>query len=129
MRLRDTGSGGLNLFRTEPGPLAHRDVLLAQAFADVATITILQERMVRKAQLRSEQLQQALNSRVVIEQAKGVVAERTRVGMEEAFAWLRAYARTHNRRLSQVAEDAVGGRLSIPSPEPLPADRRDDGRP
>jgi len=116
MRLRDTVIGGLNLFREQPGGLDDGDTLLAQALADVATITILQERMVRDAHLLSEQLQRALNSRVVVEQAKGVVAERVGTGVDEALAWLRGHARHHNRRLTDVAEDVIAGRVSVDSP-------------
>ncbi len=116
MRLRDTVIGGLNLFRSQPGALDPDDASLAQALADVATITILQERMVRDARLLSEQLQRALNSRVVIEQAKGVVAEREGVGVQQALVWLRAHARNHNRRLADVAQDVVDGRLAVAPP-------------
>ncbi len=112
MRLRGTVIGALNLFRVEPGEMRQADVDAAQALADVATIAILQHRAVVAANVLNEQLNHALNSRVVIEQAKGVLAERESVSMEEAFAVLRHHARKHNLLLADVARDIVGGALS-----------------
>ena len=86
MRLRGTVIGALNLFRVEPGPMDAADIVAAQAFADVATIAILQHRAALEAQVVNEQLNDALNSRIVIEQAKGVLAERAGLDMEQAFA-------------------------------------------
>jgi len=80
---------------------------LGQALADVATIGILSERAIRRGEVVNEQLQNALNSRVVIEQAKGVVAQRTGVGMNEAFALLRGHARHHNLRLAALARQVA----------------------
>lgn len=110
MRLRQQIIGALNLFRREPVPLRDDDVRIAQAFADIATIAILQERLVRDHEVLAEQLQTALNSRVVIEQAKGILAERRHLDMEAAFSTLRATARRTNTRLSDLARDLVESR-------------------
>ncbi len=110
MRLRGDLLGALNLFRTAPGALEPADALAAQALTDVATIAIVQQRAVHDAQIVARQLSHALNSRVAIEQAKGVIAERSGVGMEEAFTRLRAYARRNQLPLSAVARDLVEGR-------------------
>jgi AmiR/NasT family two-component response regulator len=88
------------------------DVEAAQALADVATIAILQHRATLEAQVVNDQLLHALNSRVVIEQAKGMVAERAGLDMEQAFTALRTYARSHNIRLVEVAEAVIGGSLA-----------------
>src|SRR6185312_634485 len=100
MRLRGTVIGALNLFNTQSGEMAPDDVEVAQALADTATIAILQHRAALEAQVINEQLSNALNSRIVIEQAKGMVAERTGLNMEQAFSTLRAFARRNNRRLA-----------------------------
>ena len=109
MRLRDQVIGALNLFRREPGPFEPRDLRIAQALADVATIGLLHERNVRRRDTVAEQLQAALNSRVVIEQAKGKLAERLSIDMDRSFKMLRDYARTSNQRLTDVARDFVAG--------------------
>lgn len=111
MRLRGTVIGALNLFHIDPGQMRQPDIAAAQALADVATIAILQHRAALEAQVVNEQLNVALNSRVVIEQAKGMVAERIGVPMEEAFSTLRHHARNHNLRLADVARDVIDGRL------------------
>jgi GAF domain-containing protein len=118
MRLRGTIIGALNLFGAEPGALEQADIVAAQAFADVATIAILQHRAVHDAQMVNEQLNHALNSRIVIEQAKGVLAERTGFGMEEAFSRLRNHARNHNLRLVDVARDVISGALATGTLDP-----------
>lgn len=82
---------------------------LAQALADVATIGILQQRSAHRSAMLAEQLQAALDSRVVIEQAKGVLAERNRVGIDEAFAALRQHARNHNLKLTALALAVIRG--------------------
>jgi transcriptional regulator with GAF, ATPase, and Fis domain len=107
MRLRDQVIGALNLFRTVPGPLSPADLRIGQALADVATIGLLQERAVRRMETVAEQLQAALNSRVVIEQAKGKLAERLSIDMDEAFGLLRVHARNSNQRLTDIARDFV----------------------
>ena len=88
--------GALNLFSVTPAPMDEADVIVAQAFADLATISIIQHRASAEAQRLNEQLTAALASRVVIEQAKGVIAERAGVDLAEAFSRLRRYARNHN---------------------------------
>lgn len=118
MRLRAQVIGALNLFRSEPGGLDDSDAIVAQALADVATIALLQHRTAVEADVINEQLTRALDSRIVIEQAKGILAERHRVEMEHAFAVLRRHARDHNLRLSDVAAAVVDGNLDLPSPPP-----------
>ena len=120
MRLRGTVIGALNLFHVDPGDMRPADRTAAQALADVATIAILQHRVVLESQVVSEQLYQALNSRIVIEQAKGMVAERHGLDMERAFAALRGYARNNNVRLVDVANDIIEGTLPGPPFEPGP---------
>ena len=112
MRLRGQIIGALNLFRSDEGGLTANDAIAAQALADVATVAILQHRAVSEAQAINEQLTYALNSRVVIEQAKGMVAERLGFDMEQAFNQLRGYARSHNLRLGDVARSVIDGSLS-----------------
>jgi GAF domain-containing protein len=109
LRLRGDCIGALNLYRDEPGPFEDDDVRLGQAFADVAAIGILQERKVTAAQRRADQLQHALDTRVVIEQAKGVIHERHHVDLDEAFAQLRRVARNTNRKLRDVCREVVDG--------------------
>jgi transcriptional regulator with GAF, ATPase, and Fis domain len=107
MRLRNQVIGALNLFSADTGPLSEADLRIGQALADVATIGLLQERNVRRAETLAEQLQSALNSRVVIEQAKGRLAERLGLDMGQAFALLRDHARNTNQRLTDVARQAI----------------------
>jgi transcriptional regulator with GAF, ATPase, and Fis domain len=109
MRLRGQVIGALNLFGTQPGQFDPADVRIGQALADVATIGLLHERNVRRGEAVAEQLQTALNSRVVIEQAKGKLAERLGIDMDRAFAMLRDYARNSNQRLTDVARTFVEG--------------------
>ena len=111
LRLRGEAIGAMNLFHREPGPMPADDLDLGQALADIATIGILSERAIRRGEVLNEQLQTALNSRVIIEQAKGVLAQHSKIGMDAAFAQLRGFARSHNRRLSDVALLVVDGTL------------------
>jgi GAF domain-containing protein len=119
LRLRDTTLGAMNLFHAEQTPMDERDVIVARAFADLATIAVLQQRATAESQRINEQLSGALTSRIVIEQAKGVISERAGVDLAEAFTRLRRYARDHNQRLSDIAHAAVDGSLD-PSAWRLP---------
>jgi len=107
MRLRDQVVGALNLFAAGARPLGPAELRIGQALADVATIGLLQERNVRRAETLAEQLQAALNSRVVIEQAKGKLAERLGLDMDQAFTMLRDQARSTNQRLNDVARHVI----------------------
>lgn len=109
LRLRTETIGALNLFSHLPGALDPGDARIGQALADVATIGILQERAVHRREVLAEQLQAALNSRVIIEQAKGVLAERGRLDMGDAFTALRDHARRNRIRLSELARGVVDG--------------------
>jgi len=111
MRLRDDVIGVLNLFSVQTGALTAADTFLGQALANVTTIGLLQQRAIHHREVVAEQLQGALNSRVVIEQAKGVLFERLNVDMHEGFEVLRTYARRTNRRLTDVARDVINDRL------------------
>jgi AmiR/NasT family two-component response regulator len=113
MRLRGSVLGALNMFHVDTGLMRPADMAAAQALADVATIAILQHRAALEAKLLNEQLNEALNTRIMIEQAKGMIAERRGVGMEAAFTALRDHARTHNLRLADVAGDLVEGRQDL----------------
>jgi hypothetical protein len=107
LRLRQESIGALNLFNGRSGSLSEADLSLGQALADVATIGILQERAIRRGEVVTQQLQTALNNRVVIEQAKGVLAERGTIAMDVAFDRLRRYSRRTNQLLSHVARRIV----------------------
>jgi GAF domain-containing protein len=124
MRLRDQVIGALNLFRAAPGAFDPASVRVGQALADVATIGLLHERSMRRSDTLNEQLQAALNSRVVIEQAKGKLAERLGIDMNQAFTILRDQARNRNQRLSDVARALIDGTQTITGPttrQPRPA--------
>ena len=111
MRLRGNVIGALNLFRTERGSLSDDDVTVAQALADVATIAILQNRTSVMAAEVNAQLSAALTSRIVIEQAKGIIAERRQATIDAAFTTMRRHARNHNLRLADLARSVVEGSL------------------
>lgn len=113
MRLRDTTLGAVNLFDKATGPLDEDTVVLGQALADAATIGILHQRALNRQEVITEQLQSALNSRILIEQAKGYVSHSLSIGVDEAFEVLRTHARSVNRRLTDVATDVVNGRLTL----------------
>jgi GAF domain-containing protein len=114
MRLRDQVIGSLNLLRAEPGLLDGDGLLVGQALADVATIGILQHRAASESRLITEQLQYALNSRILIEQAKGVLSARGGLDMDKAFGLMRQYARNHSQRLVDVA-GAIADRSLAPT--------------
>jgi transcriptional regulator with GAF, ATPase, and Fis domain len=109
MRLREQTIGALNLFHQERDAVSPNALRIGQGLADVATIAILQQREMQHGNELNEQLQAALNSRIVIEQAKGVLAERERVDMDAAFELLRRNARSTSRPLSQVARLVIDG--------------------
>lgn len=119
MRLRGRNIGALNLLRDRAGPLDETDVASAQALADIATIAIIQNQVVIDAQTLNTQLSTALNSRVVIEQAKGKISEATGTDMNQAFRRLRNHARNHNTRLADLAERVADGSIDARSLDPL----------
>jgi len=116
MRLRDQVIGALNLFRATAGAFDSDAVQVGQALADVATISLLHERSLRRTDTLNEQLQTALNSRVIIEQAKGKLAERLGIDVDTAFTLLRQQARNRNQRLSDLARAFVNGTQAITGP-------------
>jgi transcriptional regulator with GAF, ATPase, and Fis domain len=111
LRLRDQVIGALNLFSDEASRLAETELVVGQALADVATIGLLQTRAMEQSRALAEQLQGALNSRVIIEQAKGMLAEHAGVDLDAAFRFLRGYARSRNEYLSDVARALVDDAL------------------
>ena len=113
LRLRATVIGALNLFCARPGSLGQDDIRVGQALADIATIGILAQRNIHQAELLTVQLQTALTSRVVIEQAKGILSERHKVDVDTAFGFLRNHARRHNLRLSDLARTVATGNIVI----------------
>lgn len=113
LRLRTIVIGALNLFRTKAGAMPDADVRLAQALADVASIAILQDQAARETEIRDGHLQHALNSRILIEQAKGMLAERAHLDMSEAFDVIRSYARSNNRQLTAVAKEVISGGVPL----------------
>ncbi|MFI5807705.1 GAF and ANTAR domain-containing protein [Streptomyces sp. NPDC051561] len=114
LRLREQVIGALNLFVAAPGPVPGPGELeLAQAFADAATIGILQQRTPQQDELLTGQLQSALSGRVRLDQAKGMVAERWGISVDEGFDAVRAYARSTGRPLSEVATALVQGTLEV----------------
>ncbi len=113
MRLRGRTLGALNLFRARTGGVSSEDIVVAQGLADIATIAILQHQTSQTAQRINDQLNFALNSRIIIEQAKGMVSQAAQCDMDAAFAQLRAHARNHNYRLTDVATMIVTGTVAI----------------
>jgi len=113
LRLRGSVIGTLSLFRVDTGRISDEDSSIAQGLADVATIGILHERALRESDIAQEQLQFALNSRVIIEQAKGVISHTKKVDMGEAFKTLRAYARSHNLGLRETSELVVNRSINL----------------
>ncbi|MGW7686808.1 GAF and ANTAR domain-containing protein [Kribbella sp. NPDC054772] len=113
MRLRDTVLGAVNLLSTSAGQLDADTVALGQALADAATIGIVHQRALARQEIVTEQLQYALNSRILIEQAKGFLSHSLDIDVQAAFGILRSYARANNRHLTAVADDVVQGRLTL----------------
>ncbi|MGD0882219.1 MAG: GAF and ANTAR domain-containing protein [Acidimicrobiales bacterium] len=122
MHLRNQTIGALNMFRVGEGALEGDDILVAQALADVATIAIIQHQALDDAAALNAQLNEALNSRVVIEQAKGKISEFFGVDMDGSFRRLRAHARHHNLGLTEFARSIVDGAAPISGLDPLPSD-------
>jgi GAF domain-containing protein len=118
LRLRGECIGALNLFRDEPGPIPATDHRVAQALAHMAAIGIVNQRALSRAHVVVEELQTALNSRVVLEQAKGIVAERTGADMGEAYQLVRWYARNHNLTIRSVAASIVTRELDVAALRP-----------
>jgi transcriptional regulator with GAF, ATPase, and Fis domain len=113
LRLRNEIIGALNVFRVQDVFLGADERRVARALADVATIGLMQERAIRRAEELTEQLQFALNSRVLIEQAKGAVSRSLGVPVDEAFAILRAHARRRRLRLTELARAVVEDRATM----------------
>jgi GAF domain-containing protein len=108
LRLRAQAIGALNIFGTDrESVFADDDIAVVQSFADLASIALLQERAIRRGEVLTEQLQGALNSRIIIEQAKGAVAQARGISVDEAFGVLLSHARSHSERLSEVAHAVV----------------------
>ncbi len=120
LRLRDRVVGALNLFQRTDSHLGADDVALAQGLADVATITILQQRTLERSHVENTQLNTALTSRILVEQVKGVLSERWNTSVDEAFHAFRSYARSHHLHLTELARRVVDGTFDtavIPAPE------------
>lgn len=113
LRLRNSVIGAMNLFCLDQSSLSEDDLALGQALADVATIGLLQERAVRESELLAEQLQTALNSRILIEQAKGVLFARAGIDVDEAFLLMRNHSRRTNQLLKDVATAVIDGTLAL----------------
>jgi transcriptional regulator with GAF, ATPase, and Fis domain len=111
LRLRRQVVGALNLFTVERRALTDDHLAVAQGMADIATISLLHERALRDQFVLAEQLQTALHSRIVIEQAKGVLSARAAISVSEAFRRLRTHARRTGEQLTTVAEAVVTGSL------------------
>lgn len=109
MRRQAEVIGALTLFRADPGEVDKVTERIAQALADLATIGLLQVRALRRQEDLAAQLQHALTSRVVIEQAKGIAGERLGLDMDAAFDTLRRFARSHNLRIAELARSVVDG--------------------
>jgi GAF domain-containing protein len=118
LRLRQRVIGALNLFGNNTGRMQTGDMRVIQALADLATIGLLQERAVRRGEVVTEQLQSALNSRIVIEQAKGVLSELHTCNTDEAFELLRTYCHKHNKHMGAIARAVVADPAGVPGLAP-----------
>jgi len=114
LKLRNQIIGALNLLRTDPGSLTERDARVLRGLADIATVGVLQERIITQTAVNASGLQTALTSRIRIEQAKGVLAERHSLNVDDAFDALRTYARNNGLRLTDVATSVVDRSIDIP---------------
>jgi GAF domain-containing protein len=112
LRLRGAVIGALNLFHTQPNGMQPADLDVAQALADVATIAILQHQAALESHTLAQQLEHALRSRIVLEQAKGIIAERAHLSMELSFTALRQYSRNNNIKLIDAAQSIIDGTLA-----------------
>jgi GAF domain-containing protein len=119
MRLRQRTLGALNLLRDTPGSLSPADIAAATALADIATIATIQHQIVINAQTLNNQLNAALHSRIVIEQAKGKISQATGSDVDQAFRQLRHHARRHNVRLADLAKLVAEGSVAPGSLDPL----------
>lgn len=113
MRLRTRTIGSLNVFGASSGRLTEDDAVAVRALADVATIGILHQRALAESDIIRSQLQRALDSRIIIEQAKGVIAYTKQIDVEQAFAILRGHARRTSTALTVVAERVVRFELEL----------------
>lgn len=129
LRLRTDVIGALNLFRYEAGPFAGDDVIAGRTMADMAAVGVMQERAVRSAELRAEQLQHARDGRVIVEQAKGALVERLGISAEEAFTRMRHHARTERLQLTDVCAATIEGDLTPGGRCSVSADRGEPERP
>ena len=120
LRVRTHVIGALNLFRGSDEPFTGTEMEIAQAMGEMAAIGLIQERALRERNLLTEQLQAALNSRVVIEQAKGMLAEYLTITVDDAFTLLRNYARDYNRKLSEIASEVVDRKIPSAALAPRP---------
>jgi GAF domain-containing protein len=121
LRLRGQLIGVMNLFSTEEQRMSENDIALGQALADVATISLLQQRAIRDQSILAEQLHAALNTRIVLEQAKGMLAELSGLSPAETFHYLRDHARRTGQLLRAVAQQVIDGQLD--STELIPNSR------
>jgi transcriptional regulator with GAF, ATPase, and Fis domain len=113
LKLRGQVIGTLNLFRRRAGSLSREDRTLSQALADAATAGLLSKRAIDNAETLSMQLKSALNTRVVIEQAKGILSARRKSTLDNAFEVMRAFARNDRRKLSEIARAVVDGSPAV----------------
>jgi ANTAR domain len=120
LRVRTHVIGALNLFRGSDEPFTGTEMEIAQAMGEMPAIGLIQERALRERNLLTEQLQAALNSRVVIEQAKGMLAEYLTITVDDAFTLLRNYARDYNRKLSEIASEVVDRKIPSVALAPRP---------
>jgi len=118
LRLRGHVIGAMNLFSMAELPLTPEDAALGQGMADIATIGLLQQRRALEHDILTEQLQAALNTRIVIEQAKGVLSERARISLGDAFTLMRAQARRTQQPLTTVAYAVLDGTLGVGDLQP-----------
>lgn len=119
MKVRDTVVGAINLFETAPHKLTPEDVPVIRGMAEIATIAILQARAMNEALETADQLRVALRTRVILEQAKGMISQSHGISMEKSFSLLRSYARERRLRLNEVANQIVDGRLHVSDIEGL----------